>query len=490
MEKSTTTGVTASMCTPTGTDPHMIEALTQNLGNLCVVQDHHHHHQASTPITTTTATTHSNPVLTETLIQPVSDIGCWGSPQQQQQQQQTNPLSFNPLLSLEYLGGSSSTTSSSPFLAAAVPNYYYYNSNHHQKVDQLLLDTNGINISSIIYYVGRMEGQSFIRFATSPEGSRLLQEILKLKDAGGTAHIFRQVLPSMFHLMMDHCGAYVFLRLVESCTTTNPTHLTLIIHDLTRDPHAFLSLILTKNGANSLKKLLKLLKNSPLVFNIISLLASQFYPIMTHRSASYVISECIDQLDPHHNSLLHEAAIAHCLDLAIHKQGCLSLYKFMDNIQGLQRHRLLDTIAANAVFLAQDPAGNYVVQKLLALNNPAFTAKICGLLRGHYAPLCFQRGGSHVVEKCLHTLHLNLVLQELLANTNQLLQIAKDRYGNYVVQKALIISREAESPLYHTLLAALSPHLDLLRFGCARNVHNLVHEATKLHIPPQSTPLK
>ena len=63
---------------------------------------------------------------------------------------------------------------------------------------------------------------------------------------------------------------------------------------------------------------------------------------------------------------------------------------------------------------------------------------ICKRLQGHYVSLSQERGGSHVVEKCLRSCGKEYVVMEFLrCNEIDLGLIASDQYGNFVLQTAL-----------------------------------------------------
>jgi hypothetical protein len=80
---------------------------------------------------------------------------------------------------------------------------------------------------------------------------------------------------------------------------------------------------------------------------------------------------------------------------------------------------------------------NYVLQHVLGLHDPVCTESICFLLRGKYVLLSSQKGGSHVVEKCLNSPWMDYAIQDFINCDDRLWQLARDRYGNYVIQTAL-----------------------------------------------------
>lgn len=85
---------------------------------------------------------------------------------------------------------------------------------------------------------------------------------------------------------------------------------------------------------------------------------------------------------------------------------------------------------------------NYVVQYIIEMENPTASFKLHSQFKGNYTNLSMQKYSSHVVEKCL--VHLaeikSRIVQEFLSfpHFEQLLQ---DLYGNYVVQRALGVTK-------------------------------------------------
>lgn len=51
-----------------------------------------------------------------------------------------------------------------------------------------------------------------------------------------------------------------------------------------------------------------------------------------------------------------------------------------------------------------------------------------------------QKAGSHVVEKCLLSSERDCIIRELV-NSDKLDQLARDQYGNYVIQRAIKSSK-------------------------------------------------
>ncbi|GLT80206.1 hypothetical protein SLA2020_516590 [Shorea laevis] len=80
-----------------------------------------------------------------------------------------------------------------------------------------------------------------------------------------------------------------------------------------------------------------------------------------------------------------------------------------------------------------------------------------------------QKAGSHVVEKCLMSPGMELVVQDFI-DSNQLQHVIKDQYGNYVIQTALKVTMVTKSPLFDKLVAKLLQHRNVMMKGHGRSV--------------------
>ncbi|XP_011038126.1 PREDICTED: pumilio homolog 12-like [Populus euphratica] len=333
-------------------------------------------------------------------------------------------------------------------------------------------------LNNVRNFICLLQGDRFVNYCLDKEGSRTLHGLLSLRDPEITRQICKKVLdlssrgiPIFIELMLNQHGWHVVSELIDSL---NHQQLRLITYEITKDLSIFITLTFHTHGSNLIKKVIRILRRSHLISFVTNNLCAAFLLIMTNRIGSYVVSECLNHLRAEDNKALYEAAITWCLDLAIDHEGSIALIRVINTIQGLQRYRLLNMLSRNAVFLSQDPEGNYVIQKVISLNIPLFTQNVCHLLIGHYETISLQKGGSHIVEKCLDTEWKSRIIENFLSNTNTLLRVAKDEFGNYVIQKALKVTKKSGSPLYHKLLSRLKPHLSILQSGYGRNVFNLI----------------
>ncbi|GMJ02518.1 pumilio 12 [Hibiscus trionum] len=308
-----------------------------------------------------------------------------------------------------------------------------------------------------------------ITMAMTEDGSKFLLELLSSKDSRVSNLIFSRVFEFIFELMIHQFGRYLFQQLIVS---VDEIRLQMIMEKLTVAENHIYHASVHKYGNFSVKKLITALKRSPLITYVIKALSNKFEELMTDPTGQYVILECLDVLDSRSNDLLYVRAMEGCLELSRHVRGVVSMNAFIARIKGPRLDQLLNWICDNVRFLAQDPTGNYVVQCVIGLENPAINDRIFSLLEGLYVKLSMAKAGSHLVEQCLRLSGMKRVISEFIGS-DQLVFVVKDRYGNYVVQTALKESKKRDARIHASLIVKLEERLDCLRHGYGRNIRTL-----------------
>ncbi|EXB37446.1 Putative pumilio-8-like protein [Morus notabilis] len=332
-----------------------------------------------------------------------------------------------------------------------------YQSDHQQSYEFI---DNGVNLNRYNSQALRKilwsdeSRREIAKMIFHPEHSKLLQDTLVQNDELINESIFGVVFENMFRVMEDQYGTHVFGKLVEC---RNSSQLLFIVANITLNTQTFLGSLYSKPGANSAKGLIKVLKNSVLVYEITSILTSKFIELMSDRIASNVILQCLGILNASQNQILYEETIKNCLKLATDVKGCFALNESIDVIRDLHRTRLLQIISTHAVFISQEPSGNYVLQRVLELRHPIFINMVCSTLKGNYVNLSKQKFASHVVEKCLMTFGTKDVLEDLM-----MLRL----FSMYL--------QSTNSHFCQELLERLEQDMDKFRTSYGMNVYNMV----------------
>ncbi|KAL0443018.1 UNVERIFIED_CONTAM: Pumilio18 [Sesamum latifolium] len=283
-----------------------------------------------------------------------------------------------------------------------------------------------------------------------------LEEILEGGDYEQKEILFSILEGSIFMLMLDRRLHYLYSMLIDAC---EGQQLDSLVERVLSQGEYFVSAAFCKQGVSSIIKLIRKVKRSPHAFAIARILSTRFMDIMTHPTARNVIVQCLVLFRSQPNEVLYENAIYHFRDLAIHEVGCRSLNDCISLIGGEQRITLLNHIADVSDYLSYDPYGNYVVQNLLSLRNMDITNRITGRLQNQFIRLSVIKGGSHVVEKCMEASHNGIlaVVEEILDCPKAPFRLARNQFGNYIIQTALKKTKGFNS-FYNALVRRLEPH--------------------------------
>ncbi|KAF9610267.1 hypothetical protein IFM89_021828 [Coptis chinensis] len=320
-----------------------------------------------------------------------------------------------------------------------------------------------------------MDNNGIFVLSSNQVGSQYLQRILTGGDLACVNKILNALEGRMVAVMTDPFGNYVFQKLLKSCSI-NDQILELVLSIISSPD--LISAAINQYGSLSIQKLLKTLKrlDSPLIGDVMVALQPGLLILMTNMSGRHLIGHCLKHLTYDQNEMIYTVANQVCLALATDRQGYLVLCSIIETIRDPLRRELLTTITNNAVHLSYEPIGNYVLQKVLQFQNPEYTRIICDQLKDNLVLLSMHKHSSHVVEKCLKSAEMEFVASEFL-ETNKVVQLAKDQYGNYVIQKVLEATKSKSPHLYTSLVQALMPHLKQLQnHPNGRNVFNMLNK--------------
>jgi hypothetical protein len=304
-------------------------------------------------------------------------------------------------------------------------------------------------------------------------GCRFLQK--KLED-GNPEHIqiiFDETAPHVVELMTDPFGNYLCQKLLEFC---NDEQRNTLVRNATP---AMVQIAFNQHGTRALQKMIEFISTEEQVCDpilcdqitwlkfsqtnmIIEALSGQVVDLIQDLNGNHVIQKCLNHLKSPEAQFIFDAVGEHCITVGTHRHGCCVLQRCIDHAAGYQKIELIRKITAHSFHLVQDPFGNYVVQYILDLNDPAFTTPMCQGFQGKICELAKQKFSSNVIEKCIRCAepHIKSLMIEELLDVEQLEQLMRDAYGNYVIQTALEF---APAELCVLLIEAMRPILPAIR---------------------------
>lgn len=295
--------------------------------------------------------------------------------------------------------------------------------------------------------------------AKDQNGGRFLQKMFDEGRIEDIQMIFNEIIGHVVELMMSPFGNYLIQKLLDVCSEEQRMQIILMV---IQEPRQLVRISLNTHGTRVVQKLIETLKTRQQVSLVISALEPGFLILIKDNNGNHVVQHCLECLRNEDNKFIFVAAARHCVDIATHQHGCCVLPKCIRYSSGEHRQRLVAEISANALLLAQDKYGNYVVQYVLDFRIPSAAATLTLQFEGNYVHMSMQKFSSRVVEKCLVVFNDEnraKIIHELLSDPHFDL-LLQDPHANYVIQKAL---RHSEGHVYNLLVEKIESYKAICR---------------------------
>ena len=182
--------------------------------------------------------------------------------------------------------------------------------------------------------------------------------------------------------------------------------------------------------------------------------------------------------------------------LCVHTYGCRVIQRILENCHERQTRLILDSILSHIHILIKDQFGNYVIQHILEQGkSPEDKNRIVKSIKGKVIDLSNHKFASNVVEKCLEfgsEKDRKDIIDEFLESHNYdlseeimtlggpqmngaLYTMMKDRYGNYVIQKCIEVSKGKQREV---LVKKITACANVLRkqANYSRHVYNFIEK--------------
>ena len=146
----------------------------------------------------------------------------------------------------------------------------------------------------------------------------------------------------------------------------------------------------------------------------------------------------------------------------MNKHGCCVIQKCIEKANENEKNMIINNLIKNCQILITDQCGNYIIQFIITLKNDLIIDKIIDILIINIEEYSKQKYSSNVVEKCLELSNDNSCEKIInsLKNENIIINILFNKFGNYVLQKAL---QRSDLNTQQYFLSIIAPHLYKLK---------------------------
>ncbi|CAK5089790.1 unnamed protein product [Meloidogyne enterolobii] len=189
------------------------------------------------------------------------------------------------------------------------------------------------------------------------------------------------------------------------------------------------------------------------------------------QNGNHVVQKIIERVEPQQLQFIIDAFTKGAPDtvcsLSSHPYGCRVIQRVLEHCTEEQKRPVLEQLHENIFTLVTDQYGNYVIQHVIEHGISLDRERIVKCLRGDVLKYAQHKFASNVIEKCLicgTTEQKNILIDEVCnddgAPNPQLLEMMKDPFANYVVQKMLDVSDSAHRK---KIMFSIKSHIPALR---------------------------
>jgi hypothetical protein len=181
-----------------------------------------------------------------------------------------------------------------------------------------------------------------------------------------------------------------------------------------------------------------------------------------NNNATYVLQKIIGIVPDTERLNLNEIILNNLINLALNSDCIFIVEKFISTISIKEnKEKINDIICENCIKLATDPYGNYLIQYLFQIWKDSDIEKINNIIIENANFLAKQRYSSNVIEKAIELYDINIKpkLIRSLSLGGDILEIIKNQYGHYVLNKAVKYMDETLKNEIETLLNNKMPDM-------------------------------
>ena len=310
-----------------------------------------------------------------------------------------------------------------------------YNQKSNNEILIFQLKYNLEKTGKIDHYIYNLIKGNFLSIIKSHKGSKIFQKYLKPTHCDIHHQIFLELYNNLEELITDPYANYFCKRFFTYLNQKDR------IDFLKKIEKSIVKLSSNSIGTYPIQTIIEHVgsKNEKVI--IISAIKDHIKELSIDPFGSHVLEKLLTCFEEEFISFIYDYAYDNFLNLANNNNGICIVKKILSFTHKKTLHDKLKIIVKeNALQLIKHPYANFVIQVVIECWSDY--KEILDLFDKKYFMLSLEKYASNVVERCIEKDEdiLNNYINEIV-NSNHIYDVMRSNYGNYVIQKALKLSK-------------------------------------------------
>ena len=288
-------------------------------------------------------------------------------------------------------------------------------------------------------------------YLCSQKGAKAIQKSLPKFSSECRTMLITVLNSSLSIVMTDIYGNYFMQEFIRSC---NDNQLILILNYIASN---YVQIAKDYSGTHVLQALLDMTNGNIVQEQIVlSAIKEKEIEMAYDNNATHVLQKIITTIPEERREELSKVIINNIRNLCFNSNGiCLvkKMIKETKNVNNIEK--ITNIIKDNCLEISQDPYGNYVIQYLFEEWDKNTISPIIDILVDNISTLSIQKFSSNVSEKLIELVddYKKIVIFNKLFKERELLSLLKNKYGRFVLQKAVkIMQKDKKDEIKNILL--------------------------------------
>ena len=288
----------------------------------------------------------------------------------------------------------------------------------------------------IDFYIYNQIKGKFLQIIKNHKGSKIFQKYLKSTLSDEILHlIYKELSPNLEELIIDPYGNY-FCKKFFPCLNQEDR-----IDFLNAISKSLIKLSSDSIGTYPIQTIIEHLNSKYEKIIVISGIKDGFEDLIYDPFGCHVLEKLLVCFEDEYILFIYCYIFEKFLYIANNNNGICIIKKILTFTYKKKLHeKIKNIVKENAIYLIQQSYGNFVIQIIVECWTDY--RDIVDLFKGQFFKLSLEKYASNVIERCIEKDEeiLNEYIDEII-NSNCIYDVMKSNYGNYVIQKAIKLSK-------------------------------------------------